>query len=260
MNPGDLAALPAVLRPIAPVYFWVSQHFVPWGFVLLFITSAAESWPVVGLFTPGEVLIVAAAFIASSLKLSLVLVVAVSLSATMLGTIAAYLFGHHFGIEGLRRLLGRWNAVPRLPRFLMIDESLVDDLAEYFQTHGVLTSLMARFAYGIKALIPPVAGATHMSFAAFLAVSFAGSALYTALLALAGFLLQRNIHVATSIVKGLSTIGSIVLAVLLVFILLMVRRIALRRRARSARALGQQSDHTSETEQVNQADEHADLH
>ncbi|MDR1413005.1 MAG: DedA family protein [Actinomycetes bacterium] len=235
MTVPNLADLPAVLKPIAPVYLWVAQNFVPWGLILLFFSSAMENWLIIGLLTPGEILIVAGAFIASDIGVSLGIVLGVSVAGSTAGILVAYLLGRKLGVEGLQKLLVAWNGLPRLPRFLKLNRHLVDDLGEYFATHGAVTSFTARFAYGVKAFIPPVAGAAGMNPFAFMATSLLGGALYTTLLIVAGWFLQRNVRLATTILKGLSTFGSVILVALVIFALLILRRIALRRQSRKGR-------------------------
>ncbi|MDR1775518.1 MAG: biotin--[acetyl-CoA-carboxylase] ligase [Actinomycetes bacterium] len=225
-------AIPEVLRPIAPIYNWLLTWFMPWGLALLFLTSMMENWPVVGFVTPGVVMIAAAAFLGSAVGVSPVVVGIVAVAGSIAGVLSAYLLGKRLGLDGLRGLIRWWNGLGHMPRFLRMNVQFVDDLHEYFQTHGKKTALAAQFAYGVKAFIPPVAGAANMPFAGFFAGSLAGSALYTAILAFAGWFLQKNAHLATKILSGMGGVGSVVFVLLVVFVLWALRRIALRRQAR----------------------------
>jgi len=159
--------VPQILQPIAPIYSWIAQYFLPWGLLVLFALTLAETIPFVGLVTPGEVIIAAAAFVAVGQHVPLWWVFGLALAGSLIGSTAMYLAGHRLGIEGLRRFLIRYDGLS-LPRLLHVDPNIVDDLKEYFELHGTVTILSARFIYGMKAFVPPVAGALRMSYPRFL--------------------------------------------------------------------------------------------
>ena len=223
------SAVPQILQPIAPLYLWIAHYFLPWGLILLFVLTLAETIPFVGLVTPGEVIIAAAAFVAVGQGVSLLWVFALALAGSLIGSTAMYLAGRRLGIEGLRRLLTRYNAL-RLPRFMRVDPNIVDDLEEYFELHGVVTILSARFIYGMKAFVPPVVGALRMPYPRFLLNMFLGSSLYTLVLVFVGWFLMRNATIAAELFSGLGVFGVVLLIALVVFVVIMVKQIADRRR------------------------------
>jgi len=225
-------AVPELLQPIAPLYSWIAQYFMPWGLVLLFILALLENIPIVGLVNPGEVIVAAAAFLATDLHHSLALVFAVALVGSLIGVTATYAAGRRLGVDGLRRILIRYNA-RKLPKFLRVDPQVVDDLREYFEQHGTITTLTARFVYGMKAFIPPVAGAMRMSYPRFLLNSFIGGALYTLFLVVVGWFLMSNAALAANLLSGLGAFGIVLLVALAVFAAVMLKRITGRRRRRA---------------------------
>ncbi|MCL2332420.1 MAG: biotin--[acetyl-CoA-carboxylase] ligase [Actinomycetia bacterium] len=224
--------VPEILQPIAPLYSWIVHYFLPWGLLALLALTTLETIPFVGLLTPGEVVIAAAAFVATGERVSLLWIFVLALAGSLIGSTIVYLAGRKLGIEGLRRLLNRYNAL-KLPRFLQVDPGVVDDLREYFERHGAVTILSARFIYGMKAFVPPVAGALHMSYPRFLLNLFLGSALYILVLIFVGWFLMSNARVAADLFSGLGIFGIVVLVALAVFAALMLKQIAGRRHRRA---------------------------
>ncbi len=225
--------VPEILQPIAPIYTWIAHHFLPWGLLAVFVLTLCETIPFVGLVTPGEVIIAAAAFVATGEKVSLLWVFFLALAGSLIGSTIMYLVGHKLGIAGLERFLARYNAL-RLPRFLQVDPGIVEDLREYFELHGTVTILSARFIYGMKAFVPPVAGAMRMSYPRFLLNHFLGSALYTLALTFVGWFLMSNAKIAADLFSGIGIFGVVLLVALAVFAAIMLKRIAGRRRRRAA--------------------------
>ncbi len=224
---------PELLQPIAPIYEWIVPHFIPWGLIILFLFSVAENIVLVGLFTPGEVIAVAVAFIATDIGSPLWLVFVLALTGTACGITIAYVLGRRIGVEGLRAALTRFNAL-HLPRFLKVDENLPDDLIEYFSEHGSLTAFTARFAYGMKGFIPPIAGALRMPFWRFLGMSLVGSSLYSVLMIFIGWFLMSNADLAAGMLRGFGIFGGAILVLLVVFVFVTIKSIGSRRRFHSS--------------------------
>ena len=247
--------IPEILQPIAPFYSWIAQHFLPGGLLVLFLLTLCESIPFVGLVTPGEVIIAAAAFVATGERVSLLWVFALALAGALVGSTAMYLVGRRLGITGLERLVGRYNAL-RLPRFLQVDPDIVEDLREYFELHGTVTILSARFIYGMKAFVPPVAGALRMSYPRFLLNLFLGSSLYTLAMTFVGWFLMNNARIAADLFSGAGLFGVILLIGLVVFAAIMLKRISKRRRHRAALRVRAQLDRVIGSHQLPSTNDH----
>lgn len=222
-----------LLQTIAPLYEWFVAIMMPWGIVALFGLAFLESLYLIGLITPGEVVVVAAALVAAGGAAPLWLVLLVACAGNILGVTVAYWAGRALGIEGVRSLMFRWNNLmgeTSLLRYARVDCDLVDDVAEYFAKHGALTAFGSRFAYGAKSFVPPVAGATRMPFMLYITLSAIGSILYNSALVLVGWVLQRNAALAAEIMQGIGWLAGAAFLFLFVFAFFTVRRFALRRR------------------------------
>lgn len=222
-----------LIESIQPIYDWLHVIMVPWGLLALCGLSILESLYLIGLFTPGEVLIVTAALVAAGGGAPLWLVAVSAWVGTFIGLIIGYYTGRWLGLEGVRRLMHSWNNRMddyKILEFAKVDPDLVDDVTEYFGKHGALTTFGSRFAYGAKSIIPPIAGATRMNFFEFISLSSAGSAIYISLLIFVGWILERHADLATKIMKGIGWFAGATFAALALFAFYTIRRYALRRR------------------------------
>ena len=219
-----------LLQSVQPLYHWLVQIMLPWGLVALFVLTFLESLYLVGLFTPGEVTVVAAALVAAGGKtVPIWSVLLVAWLGGLCGIAFGYTMGRWFGIVRVRKLMA-WCAATRVGRFFKLDPGFVDDITEYFNHHGVMTVFGARFAYGAKSFIPPIAGATRMNFGPFIAASALGGILYTTALVIVGWFLQQNVALAGRIMKSIGWFASAVFVALFVFAFVMLKRFATRRK------------------------------
>lgn len=100
-------------------------------------------------------------------------------SATMLGNIGGAMFmywvGHRYGLPRLQR---------RFPRAFPAD--LAERFSEKFATQGIAAVVVSRFLPGVRAVVPPVAGALGIgAWRALIAMSLASGAWYAIVCVLA---------------------------------------------------------------------------
>lgn len=220
-----------LLQTVQPVYNWLAGIMMPWGLMALFVLTFLESLYLIGLLTPGEVTVVAAALVAAggnSAPLWLVLIVA--WLGGVVGVAFGFAVGKWFGIERIRHFM-EWCAATRIGRWLKLDPGFIDDICAYFDKHGVMTVFGARFAYGAKSFIPPIAGATNMKFVPFIAASSVGGFAYTFALVAVGWFLQKNVAIAGRIMESLGWFAAIVFVALFVFAFVALRHFAQKRKA-----------------------------
>lgn len=220
-----------LMQSVLPLYNWLAGIMVPWGLMVLFALSFLESLYIIGLFTPGEVTVVAAALVAAGSKTPLWAVLAVAVLGNISGVAFGYYVGHKFGLTRMRILMEKF-AVTRIGRWTKTDPGLIDDIAEYFEKHGQMTAFGARFAYGAKSFIPPIAGATHMGFSSFILSSFLGGLIYNVGLVAVGWALRVNAPLAATIMKSIGWFAAMMVVILGVFGFAMIRRYAKARKMR----------------------------
>lgn len=103
-----------------------------------------------------------------------------------LGNYCWYLLGRTLGYERLRPFVKRFG------RWLTMEWQDIEAIVRFFRSHGQWVVFAVRFAPFMRTMISLPAGLTRMSHARFLLFTFAGAAIWNAILAGAGYYLGRN--------------------------------------------------------------------
>jgi membrane protein DedA with SNARE-associated domain len=135
---------------------------------------------------PSEVIMSIAGVAAGQGKLSYGLVVASGTGGAMLGNVFWYLAARALGLDRLHPLIDRWG------RWLTITWPEVQRADAWFRQHGMWFVFLGRLLPTVRSLVSVPAGLLHMQFRRFLAASTLGTAIWTAMLAGAGFKLGES--------------------------------------------------------------------
>ncbi|GAV31725.1 uncharacterized membrane-associated protein [Coriobacteriaceae bacterium EMTCatB1] len=200
---------------IAPLD-WVLSLLDSWGYLLVVVFTILENLFVIGSFTPGETIVMAAGFLTVKGHLDVRLVFLCSIIGTVTGSNISYFFGRKGGRQALERYGGR-----------VVDAERILAAEEYFERHGPKTVLIARFAAVFKNFVPVIAGASKMRIALFEAYTLAGALAYTTLMVVLGRVFGENFDKALAIARDITWAGLALLIGMLV-VLWMGRRRYLR--------------------------------
>lgn len=201
---------------------WVLGFLDTAGYPLVFGVTVLENIFVVGALTPGETIVMAAAFLSTPQhgSLSWPLVWLASVAGTTIGANISYWLGRRGGREALLRYGHRFR----------VSEKRIADAEAYFLVHGSKTIFIARFTAGLKSFMPMVAGAARMRLPWFEAYTVLGAALYTSLMVIFGYFLGENFERAMAFAAGLGYVGVVLLVALIVLIVVAYRRRRTRRK------------------------------
>jgi membrane-associated protein len=145
-------------------------HPAIWG--ILF----AESGLLVGFFLPGDTLLFAAGFLASQGILNIGILLVGSAIAAIAGDNVGYFTGNRFG----RKLFTKESS------WFFDPEHLVK-AQEFYDKHGKLTIILARFVPIIRTFAPIVAGIGRMNYPIFVTYNIVGGLLWTIGVTLLGY-------------------------------------------------------------------------
>ena len=135
---------------------------------------------------PSEVIMPVAGVAAGQGKLHYGLVVASGTAGAMLGNIVWYLVARALGIIRLKPFILRWG------RWLTIEWDEIVRAERWFGTRGWLIVGVGRLLPTVRSIVSVPAGLLKMRFLTFTIASTVGTALWTALLAGAGYLLGER--------------------------------------------------------------------
>ena len=187
---------------------WFLAALDTWGHLIVIGFTISENLFVIGSFTPGETVVMAAGFVSEAGGLNPWLVGVSSLVGTLTGSNLSYWFGRRGGRDALLRWGGKF-----------FDEERITAAEEYFELHGNKTVLVSRFAAGFKNFVPVIAGASRMRLWIFELYTFIGALFYTTLMIMLGRIFAENFDRALEIARNLTWFGFFVLVAMIAFLL-----------------------------------------
>lgn len=186
------------------VFDWIMgfQKLGALGIVLLMF--AENVFPPI----PSELIMPLAGFSAARGERNLLVVIIAGSIGSLLGALLWYYIGKKIGAERLER----WAA--KHGRWLTLSPKEVDQACGWFYRHGGKAVFIGRLIPAVRTLISVPAGIAGMPLASFLLYSAAGTILWTALLAAAGYFLESQydkvaqwMNPVSNVVIGLIVLG-----------------------------------------------------
>lgn len=148
--------------------------FVQYGYVIVFVTILLDN---AGLPIPGELLLVLFGALARNGELNFAGGLAVAAAAALAGDSFGYWLGRLTGDRMLRAYC----------RLTLGSGACVSRAVAYYRHHGKATAIVGRFAMGVRAFLPSLAGSARMPYHRFLLADGLGAVLWSAVFLLAGY-------------------------------------------------------------------------
>ena len=192
---------------------WFLQFLNEYGYYFLFFATLLENIPFVGMFLPGEIIVVAAGFAAANGEYNIVNVIVIAVLGSLIGTSISFLIGYKGGRSLIELLASKFR----------VDSQKLETADKYFTTHGHVTVFVGRYLTGVKAFIPALAGAHRMRFSRFIVFAAIGVLSWTILAGLLGYFFGANWD---ALIKFIKTAGWVLtlIALLVIALLLVLRR------------------------------------
>jgi membrane protein DedA with SNARE-associated domain len=195
-----------------------------WGYLLPAVIGLES----MGVPSPGETALVAAAVLASQGKLQIWLVIVIGVASAIVGDNIGYLLGRRFGREVLEA-----PGPFRSRRVLLISAG-----DKFFDRHGGKAVLLARWVALVRVAAAWLAGINHMRFRHFFFWNALGGITWGTTFGLVGY---YGGHAATKVLGEIGIIGGVLLAVTIVAGLWMLRSREKRAAAEAAADLSDES-------------------
>lgn len=148
---------------------------------------------------PSELIMPLAGFVAARGELNFIAVILVGTAGSVVGALPWYYAGAKLGQDRMKRLADRWG------HWLTLTPDDVDNASNWFERHGKAAVFFGRLIPAVRTLISVPAGIAGMSMTLFLIYSTLGSLIWTALLALAGYLLESQYQKVAHYLDPVST-------------------------------------------------------
>ena len=170
------------------------------GLAGLILIVFAETGLLVGFFLPGDSLLITAGLFAARGDLDIVWLNVTLMLAAIIGDATGYWIGRRTG----RALYSR-------PDSLLFRREHLRITHEFYEKHGGITIVIARFIPILRTFAPVVAGVADMGYRKFATYNVVGGILWVSSMTLAGYALgnmvpdiESRIHIVVAIVIGLS--------------------------------------------------------
>ncbi|HEX8921995.1 MAG TPA: DedA family protein [Pyrinomonadaceae bacterium] len=157
----------------------LTQLFVSYGYWVVFFGVMLEN---AGLPVPGETILLAAGFFASTGHFKLLSVMLVAMTGAVFGDNAGFAIGHHYG-RGFLLRYGRW---------FFLTPGRLARIGGFFERHGDKTILVARFITGLRVFAAIFAGASRMRWRTFLIYNMVGALLWSVVITMLGYLFGHS--------------------------------------------------------------------
>jgi len=186
------------------------------GYPVVFLATLLEDTFLIGWFVPGQVVVFTAGLASRFSALDPLQVALWAAVGETAGNYISYAFGRWGGEPFARRLASRFKD----------GEARLAEAKRYFEERGTLALLLGRPAWGIKNVLPAVAGMSGMSAIKAIGLVTLSSAVYYPALVGVAWALGLGVEEASSIAWWLG------IAVSAVFVALVVAWVVHRRRER----------------------------
>ena len=176
---------------------------IQWGgYILLVAIVFTETGLLVGLFLPGDSLLITAGLLAGAGKLDIWWLNALLIAAAIVGDSTGYAIGVRLGPRIFTR-----------EKSLLFNPKHVVRTQRFYEKYGPKTIVIARFVPIIRTFAPVLAGVGRMRYRRFLTYNVAGGIGWVASMTWAGYLLgqtvpniSKHIHVLVIVIIVLSSI------------------------------------------------------
>lgn len=170
------------------IFLHLDRHLVAvvrdhglWVYALLFLIIFVETGLVVMPFLPGDSLLFAAGAIAGVGGMSLNGLLLPLMIAAVLGDALNYSVGRWFGPRVFRWESSRW-----------FNRAAFDRTHAFYERHGPITIVVARFLPFVRTFAPFVAGIAHMSYPRFAFYNILGAVIWVGSLVSLGYLVGNT--------------------------------------------------------------------
>ena len=165
------------------MFEWIAEWINAAGYTGIVVLMFLENvFPPI----PSELIMPMAGFLVSQGEMNLAGVIASGTLGTILGALPFYYAGKFLGLERLKQWADRYG------RWFTVSPADIDESHRWFEKYGIWTVLLCRLVPGVRSLISIPAGINNMHMGQFLLYSTIGSAVWSTVLAIAGYMLGVN--------------------------------------------------------------------
>jgi len=191
-------------------YEEILKFISEYGYLFVFFIVALENGAFIGLFVPGETILLTSSFIASKGILNIYILIPVVIVAAFLGDNFAYFLGR----KGGRHILEKYG------QKLRISKKQLRKAESFYEKHGAKTVLIGRWTAFLRTFTAFLAGVNKMNYPKFLLYNAIGAITWGLGNCLFGYFFGKNIDLILAIIHkiGWTTLIIVIFVILLWYI------------------------------------------
>jgi membrane-associated protein len=193
--------------------------------LLVFLLPALEASIFIGVVLPGEIAVLLGGVAASRGSVPIGAVLAAACLGAVIGDQIGYLVGREWGQQVLRRIPDS-----------ILDEDRLQKGREYVRRMGAKGVVLGRWTAALRALVPGLAGMSHMSYPRFLIANIIGGVGWALTVGVVGYLAGNSYK------KVESALGSVSYVLLALIVVALVAWHIVRKRRERANSEPEQTD------------------
>lgn len=176
-----------------------------WGYWVIGFGAFLESFPLLGTFIPGHLIVIAGGFLAEIDVLNLWGVILISSLAAIGGDLMGYLLGRRYGHAFFSKF----------GKYLFIKPSFLDKSERVLKTHPTKSLFLGRFNFATRALVPFAAGTVRLKFSKFIFVNIIAGICWAVSSVFIGYVFGASYAVAAKIIGRAVFFGTIIVALII---------------------------------------------
>lgn len=173
-----------------------------WGYWVVLLFSLLEASPLIGIFIPGQTIVVLGGLVSRLGILDLGDVILLAFIGAICGDLIGYLLGRKFG----------YPFISKYGRF----KKYLDKVKGLMTNHAGKALLIGRFTSIARSFAPFVAGASEVPFWKFMGYNFLGGIAWAAAFALVGYIFEASYEVAAQYMGRFFT-AAVIFSVIMIF-------------------------------------------
>ncbi len=171
--------------------------FDHWGYVVILLAAALEATPLLGLFIPGMVIVVAGGFMVKLGILDIGDAIVVAAIGAIVGDLIGYILGKKYGEFFLTRY----------GKYFFFRKEQFEKTKKLMHHHTGKSLIIGRFNSLTRSFAPFVAGSTHTRFGKFLLFNVIGGIAWAIAFIMIGFVFGQSYEVASKYIGGFVTVA-----------------------------------------------------
>jgi membrane protein DedA with SNARE-associated domain len=171
-------------------------HIHPYGYILLLVVTILEASVFLGLFVPGDTVVILSGFFASRAIMKLPLVILLASIGAIIGDNIGYAVGYRLGLPFLTKQGKRFH----------VNQNHLKKAEDFFHKHGAMSVILGRFVAYLRTFIPVLAGISRMDYKVFLLCNVVGGILWAAVFTSIGYFFGQSWEMISRILGLTGTI------------------------------------------------------